>query len=248
MALENGKHVFVEKPMSDNEADLKKMVDTARKYPDRVVLVGHVLRYNKYFVLVKNWIEMGLLGDIVYMEGDYIHDLRYQKYMEAWKLDDEIPMLGGGCHPLDLLRWYADSEIDTVSAMSNRLAFPEMKHDASMSALYKFKSGAIAKVTALYGCNVTDHLSKYNLSVYGTKGTIVGDKVSFEGLYHQHMAIPNVAEAGHPYYPEVAHFIDCIQNGTKPIIGPEDAANVVMACLYAEKSANSGQVMGIPKL
>ena len=45
IALETGHHVFVEKPMADTIEDIRLMVDTYRKHKDKIVLVGHVLRF-----------------------------------------------------------------------------------------------------------------------------------------------------------------------------------------------------------
>jgi len=90
-ALEAGFPVFVEKPLTDQAEDLAQMLAAADMHRDQVMLVGHVLRYNKYFEMIKLWIDQGLLGEVFYMEADYIHDLRYQRNMEAWKLDREVP-------------------------------------------------------------------------------------------------------------------------------------------------------------
>jgi UDP-N-acetylglucosamine 3-dehydrogenase len=245
-ALEAGHHVFVEKPMADTVEDVELMVNAARKHSDKICMVGHVLRFDRYFNLVKRWIDEGILGEIFYLEADYIHDLRHQLYMEDWKVEKEIPMLGGGCHPLDILRWYVGDAVE-VSAMSNHIAYPEMVEDASIIATFRFKNGAIGKVTTLYG-NVSPRPFGFNLSVYGTKGSVVRDKLSLEGLGEQWMDIPEYFDKGHDYTPEIEHFIDCIQNNRRPLITPEDASNTVIAALYAIKAGKENKVMKIPSI
>lgn len=245
-AIETGHHVFVEKPMADTLEDVEAMVAAYRAHPDCIAAVGHVLRFNRYFEIIKKWVDLGLLGDIFYMEGDYIHDLRYQYYMEDWKISKEIPMLGGGCHPLDLLRWYA-GDVTEVTAFSNHIAYPEMAEDASMVAIFKFAGGATGKVTSLYGpCSPMPY--GYNLSIYGTKGTVVRDKVSFDGLGHQWMDIPDTFDPTHSYVPEVEHFLDCVRTGKKPLVTPEIAANTVIASLYAVRSAKEKTILKVPQI
>lgn len=245
-ALETGRHVFVEKPMADTEEDTRLMVECYRKHKDKAVLVGHVLRYDKYFSLIKQLVEQGTLGDIFYLEADYIHDLRYQQHMEDWKISRESPMIGGGCHPLDLLRWYAGDAIE-VSAMSNHIAYPEMAEDASIIATFRFENGAVGKVTTLYG-NASPRPYAFNLSVYGTKGSVVRDKISINGMGEQWLSLPEVFDPTHDYSPEIDHFLDCIQNGKKPLITPEDAANTVIAGLYAIRAGKEKKILSIPSV
>ena len=244
MAMEAGFHVFVEKPMADTEKDVQAMVETYRKHTDKTALVGHILRYDAYFALIKKWIGLGLLGEIFYLEADYIHDLRYQYHMEPWKVETEIPMVGGGCHPLDILRWYTGDAVK-VSAMQNHISYREMKADTAQTAIFTFASGAVGKVTSLYG-SVGPRPDNFNLSVYGTKGTVVRNKVSFDGM-HSWMDIPEAFDPSHDYMPEIDHFSDCITGRAKPLITPADAANTVIAALCAVKSAASGQMLDIPK-
>lgn len=245
-AIETGHHVFVEKPMADTMEDLTEMLAVYRAHPECIASVGHVLRFDQYFSTVKKWIDLGLLGDIFYMEGDYIHDLRYQYYMEDWKITREIPMLGGGCHPLDILRWYA-GDVTEVTAFSNHIAYPEMVEDASMVAIFKFANGAAGKVTSLYG-NCSPRPYGFNLSVYGTKGTVVRDKVSFDGMNEKWMDIPDCFDPLHDYTPEIDHLLDCIRKGKKPLVTPEVAANTVAASLYAVRAAKEHKILQVPQL
>ncbi|MEA4889139.1 MAG: Gfo/Idh/MocA family oxidoreductase [Clostridiaceae bacterium] len=243
-ALETGHHVFVEKPMADNIEDCKLMVEAYRKHKGKTCMVGHVLRFDKYFSIVKKWIDLGILGDIFYVEADYIHDLRCQYHMEEWKIVKEIPMLGGGCHPLDILRWYVGDAIE-VSAMSNHIAYPEMKEDASIIATYRFANGAVGKVTTLYG-NVSPRPYVFNLSIYGTKGSIVRGKLSLEGMGEKWMNMPESFDSDHDYSPEIEHFLTCIEKNQKPLITPQDASNTVIAALYAVKACKEKSILQIP--
>lgn len=252
LALETGHHVFVEKPMANSLEDAKAMVDVYRKHTDKKVLVGHVLRFDNYFSLVKKRIDMGILGEINYVQADYIHDLRYQFHMEKWKVDEEIPMVGGGCHPLDLLRWYVGDVVE-VASFSNRIAYPEMIHDASMIAMLRFQNGAIGKVTALYG-NPGPMPNVYNMAVYGTKGRIEGGKMFLDGM-DEHGANPWLElpssknqTQGHPFYNEIDHFLTCIEKDQKPLVTPEDAYNTIAAALYAVKACRQNSILKIPAL
>jgi predicted dehydrogenase len=63
MACQAGKDVYVEKPMSHNIFEGRKMVEAARKYK-RVVQVGMQSRSAPYVKKAKDYIQSGTMGDI----------------------------------------------------------------------------------------------------------------------------------------------------------------------------------------
>ena len=63
MACQAGKDVYVEKPMSHNIWEGRKMIEAARKYK-RVVQVGMQTRSSAYSKKAKQYIESGKMGDI----------------------------------------------------------------------------------------------------------------------------------------------------------------------------------------
>lgn len=245
-AIEYGHHVFVEKPMADTEEDLFEMVKIAENNPGKVYAVGHVLRFNAYFQLVKKWLELDILGDIFYIECDYIHDLRYQYFMEEWKTTNEIPVLGGGCHAIDLLIWFVGDIVEVVS-FSNRMAYPDMKEDSSMVTILKFKNGCTGKVTSLYG-NRSPRPYAFNFSIYGTKGTIVRDKLSIEGLGEKWIDIPEIFDEHHDYMPEIDHVLDCIINNKPALVTPREGLKASIAGLYAVRSAEENRIIKLPEI
>jgi predicted dehydrogenase len=252
LALEAGKHVFVEKPLANDIADVKKMVAASEKHSGQVQLVGQILRFGKYFETVKKWIDDGVLGEICYLESDYIHDLRYQQFLERWKVEKEIPMLGGGCHSLDLLRWLARDacgDICQVSAMSHHLSYKEMWADTSIVTSYRLKSGAIAKVATLYG-GPTPRPFGFNLSVYGTKGAVVRDRLCLDGMGEESMSIPELLyDPTFDFAPEVAHFLNCIKTGnTNTRVTPKDAAQTVLGAILGTQAAEKQQTLDIPDI
>jgi len=251
-ALEAGKHVFVEKPLANSLDDVLSMVRASRAHKDQVQLVGQILRFGKYFETVKEWIDNGTLGEICYVESDYIHDLRYQQFLEKWKITEEVPMLGGGCHALDLIRWLirdASGDICEVAAMSHHIAYKEMLADTSIATTYRFKSGAIGKVTTLYG-GPTPRPFGFNLSVYGTKGAVVRDRLCLDGMGEESMDIPEILyDPTFDFAPEVAHFINCIKEGNpKTRVTPEDAAITVLGAFAGIQAAKENRVVPVPAL
>jgi predicted dehydrogenase len=58
-ALEAGKHVFVEKPAALYSAELERLVETKKKYPHQIVMVGYMRRYADNFLKAKELLVQG---------------------------------------------------------------------------------------------------------------------------------------------------------------------------------------------
>jgi len=68
-ALEAGKHVFVEKPMALSAADAEELVALAEER-DRVLLPGHLLLYHPGVQKLKELVDTGELGSVLYVYGN----------------------------------------------------------------------------------------------------------------------------------------------------------------------------------
>ncbi|MBN2307318.1 MAG: Gfo/Idh/MocA family oxidoreductase [Candidatus Hydrogenedentes bacterium] len=72
MALDAGKHVYLEKPASFNIQDGKAMVAAQAKHPDRVVQVGTQQRSGQHFMDAKAFIAEGGLGKVAFCRATFI--------------------------------------------------------------------------------------------------------------------------------------------------------------------------------
>lgn len=126
-ALELGYDVLCEKPISNQENEVRELLKAQKKYGKKV-FICHVLRYAPAFKKVKELIDEGVIGDIVTI--DAVENVYYEHYCHSfvrglWRNSNETsPMiLAKCCHDLDLLTWYAGSECDFVSSMGDNRFF-----------------------------------------------------------------------------------------------------------------------------
>lgn len=257
-AVAAGKHVLVEKPLANREEDILAMAEAARRAdPSLKIQVGYILRFNPVFAAIRDLARAGELGDLYAMEADYVHNLLYQRQQtdpvtgRNWYLEEELPMVGGGSHPLDLLRWISGKEVVRVRAYANHVAFPEMQHDDCMVALFGFDDGAIAKVAALYGprCAMAPY---YNLRLYGTRGTVERDQVALsrspEEMHPEFAPVAADRVQGHPYEAEIEDWLEAIL-ADRPTRTPLlDGANSTLATLRAVRSAREDRELEVPVL
>jgi predicted dehydrogenase len=257
-AVRAGKHVLVEKPLANREEEIIAMVEAAaRADPALKIQVGYILRFNPVYTAIRDRVARGELGEVYYMEADYIHNLLYQKRQtdpitgRNWYLENELPMVGGGSHPLDLLRWIKGKEVNRVWAYANHRAFPEMRHDDCAVALFRFEDGAVAKVAALYGprCQMAPF---YNLRLYGTLGTVERDQIAIaraaDEVHPPFQPVLADRVQGHPYDPEIEDWLDAILED-RPVRTPlKDGANSSLATLMAVRAAREGRELEVPVL
>jgi len=189
------------------------------------------------------------------MEGDYIHNLLYQaKQTDTltginWYLEYERPIVGGGSHPLDLLRWFAGAQVVAVCGYSNHVAFPAMKQDDCQVALFRFDDGTVAKVAALYAPRLG--MAPYNnLRVYGTRGTVERDQVAIaKNAADVHPVLRPVAVdriAGHPFDREIEDWLDAIREDRNSRCDLFDGANSTIAALVATEAMATGKTLPVP--
>jgi len=255
-ALRAGKHILVEKPLANSEEDVVAIMEAARETDPRLkIQVGYILRFNPLYEAIHRLARTGALGDIYYMESDYIHNLLYQAQKtdpltgRNWYLEEEIPMVGGGSHQIDLLRWISGKEMVAVKAYANHFAFPAMRHEDCQVALFRFADGSVAKVAVLYAprCARPPYC---NLRLYGTRGTVVDDQVAIaaseEDVHPSFRPIGAERVAGHPFESEIADWLSAIRDDRPTRIDLADGANSTLAALRAVRALRSGREEEIP--
>lgn len=74
-ALECGKHVAVEVPAAMTVADCWRLVNAAEKFRRHCIMLENCC-YDEFELATLNMVRSGVLGEVMYAEASYIHDLR----------------------------------------------------------------------------------------------------------------------------------------------------------------------------
>lgn len=239
-ALAAGKHVLCEKPLAPTAAECRRILEAA-KASGRMVMTGQILRFAPKFQSIEKLVRTGELGTPFFAEADYLHNL--EPFLHGWRADPSHRpnlVLGGGCHPIDLLRWMV-GEVEAVHAYGNRqvLKGSAYSHDCIIISL-QFANGCVGKVLISGGCQRPYAL---NLSVYGSQGTLVNDKLFLSKIDHlqdwMHLPLPEEEEYPY-YYEEIDHLIHCIKTGQQPLVDAHEGARTVAVCLAADLSLQRG--------
>lgn len=173
-AMRAGKHVLCEKPMSLDLDECKEMIKTSDE-TGKKLMVGQICRMTPAFVEAKRLVEIGLIGDLYFVESEYAHDYKHIPGVDGWRQDPKRhPIIGGACHAIDLLRWIVGDPIETTS-YSNHKVLTDWPVDDCTVAIFKFPDNIIGKVFCSMGCK-----REYTMRtcLYGTKGTLIFDNTT----------------------------------------------------------------------
>lgn len=243
--LAAGKHVMCEKPLAITRQDLDAIVAASRKY-DRKFMVGQICRFTPAFVKAKEIIDAGTIGEVYFVESEYAHD--YEKILYEWRADpNRHGVVGGGCHAVDLLRWFVGDPEEVFAYGSHKL-LPKVTYDDATIAVLKFPNGVIGKVFVSTGCK-----RPYTMRtlVYGTKGTIICDNTSptmeLYTLKENDTAVnktPTIIDVdinNHNTVHEFAVFADTILNDKPVAMDAVQGAKTIAACMAIVESAKTGK-------
>lgn len=130
-ALEKGYHLLLEKPVSPDLEDCKRLLKATERC-GRKVVVCHVLRYTPVYQKVKEILDSGIIGEIVTITANENVGWFHQAHSFVrgnWANSDETsPMiLQKCCHDMDLYLWLADKTCKALSSFGNTYLFKEEK-------------------------------------------------------------------------------------------------------------------------
>ncbi len=246
-ALAADKHVFLEKPMASTIEDCEAIVSAARA-SDRFLMVGHICRFNPRYAQVKRELEAGSIGKIVSF---------YARRNIPARVGEDVltkigPIIGDGVHDTDLMLWYTGAKV--TSAYAQTVAVRGLKYPDLGWTMYRLDSGAVGVLENVWFLpDKTPFQLDERMEIIGTDGSI-----------QVHETGPNLAVCDREgwrypdttYWPELhgvragalreelSYFANCILRGEAPtVIKPEESLEAVRACLAAEESAATGNVV-----
>ena len=148
-AIRAGKAVMCEKPMATSLEDASAMVAAAEE-ANAFLQIGFELRYSKLYTKVKEWVDAGLLGQVVNINCMYITSAYARN--QRWRVQKATC---GGLfgeklsHYVDLPRWWVGTDIPVkeVYAACSPNVIPYYEIRDNFQATYRFGNGAVGHIT-----------------------------------------------------------------------------------------------------
>ena len=242
-ALENGKHVFVEKPISTKSIGAKKMLITAKKY-NKTLAVGHNRRFSSVFNYLKKLNNQKKIGKILHIDANFSASgaLNYKK--NFWRANrKESPggaIAGLGIHMIDLMCFFG-GKIKSVQSLVKRYAI-NVNMDDTTSAIFEFNNKCTGNLTSIFAC---PYISTFN--IYGTKinifSQIDGNKIT---IVNKKGKVKNLNFINYDtLFIELQEFADNCMNKKKYRIKNKEAVHNVEVMEAIVKSSNRKKMIYI---
>ncbi|HEY3417877.1 MAG TPA: Gfo/Idh/MocA family oxidoreductase [Armatimonadota bacterium] len=156
-ALATGKAVMCEKPMANSLADARAMVEESERR-GAFLQIGFELRYSKLYTTVKEWIDAGLLGDIINTHCYYICSEFHGKGSWRNKKATGGSMFGEKLsHYVDLPRWWIGADVQDVFTVCAPNVIPYYEVRDNYHTTYRFANGAVSHLTFMMAVGATFH-------------------------------------------------------------------------------------------
>jgi len=246
-ALQAGKHVYVEKPLTLSSVEAQELVDLAAAKKVQL-MVGHLLLFHPGVQYMKKMVKDGTLGDLLYIYCQRVNLGKVRK--------DENALWSFAPHDLSVILHLLDMEpLDVVARGS---AFLQKGIEDVVFVDLRFPGGKLAHVHVSW----LDPHKLRKFTVVGTQKMVVfddmeasekikiydkgvdraGEVVSYGDaltVRNGDILIPKIS-LQEPLKLECTHFVDCVRERRTPLTDGLGGLRVVKVLDAAQRSLKSG--------
>jgi UDP-N-acetylglucosamine 3-dehydrogenase len=249
--LERGIHILVEKPMAPTVAECDEIISDSRRC-GRVLMVGHVERFNPVILQLKQFLDQKFLGDIYYVETTRAGPFPRRLYGSKDGVVIDLAV-----HDLDLV---AHLFGPLRQLYANHILTPDKHQDIHARVMLKTVSG-------IGGSSQFSWISpkrERSITVYGDKGIIYGNlndqeiwyyengdvDIDYSDNYYQNVLMGRVSEGKvikfpikkeEPLKSELGFFCDLMREGKS--IDPAYGREAVRYSLSVLQSARKDEIV-----
>lgn len=241
-ALLAGKHIYVEKPFTDNVKDAVELKELAKE-KGLIIHVDHIMVYHPAIRKIKEFIQSGEIGDIIWIDCSRLNLGQVKNDVSSmWDLS---------VHDLAIIDYLTDgAKVQTVKAMGTKM----YSTHHSITQLVVQYEGFFSSMRASW----VSPIKERKLIVAGTKKMIVYDDVDVvnkliiydkgfdfqpEIEYDQYVVksrngdalIPQL-EVGDALFNSLDHFRDCVENNKESMTNADAAIRVIHVLEQADIS------------
>ncbi len=226
LAIEAGKNLLVEKPMTGEERAADRLVNSAKKAGVKL-LVGFIERFNPGVKAVKKMLTQGIVGDVIIATG---------RRVARWpiRIGDVGVVKDTAIHDIDAMRYLLEEEVSAVFAQTGSLRTHSYEDYAEI--MLRFDEGT----TGFLDANWLTPRKVRTLIITGSEATISLDYIT------QKITLENSQRLVKPFTPwaeplklELENFTTTIIRDTKEAPSGDDALRAIRVCDAALKSGKS---------
>ena len=246
--LKAGKHTFVEKPLAVTSTQCSQMIELAEA-KSLILMVGHTFVYTTTVRKIKEIVDSGEIGDLMYISCRRLNLGLFQKDINvAWDLAP---------HDLSIILYIIGKKPVSVNCQGKAHVTPGIEDITNISL--SFSNGEFATIQSSW----IDPRKVREITIIGSKKMIVYDDTEplekvkiydkrveapphydtfgeFQYSYHYGDVLSPFFRQEEPLRAECQHFIDCIGKGSRSDSSGHDGLAVVRILEAATESLRSG--------
>jgi len=172
LSLENGIHVFCEKPPAKNLEELIRVQRQSLKSPELLLMYGFNHRFHLSVEEARSVIDSQTLGKIINLKGVYGKSQMISFNQTDWRTKREESgggiLLDQGIHMLDLMRYFAGETFSEIFSIVDN-TFWNFDVEDNAYALMRSPSGIVGQLHS----SATQWRHVFNLEITLERGSII---------------------------------------------------------------------------
>jgi predicted dehydrogenase len=251
--MKHGQDVFVEKPMAVNAVQGQEMGRCARDR-QRVLMVGHMWRFDTEVDYVRDLVQTGQLGEIVKTKGYGIH---VNWGPEGWFVQKALAGGGAladmGVHAIDAVRYILGDPRPTRVYAQISTAFGDYDVDDTGILVITWETGTVSVIESGWWHTHADG-PEAGTQVFGTAGYASCFPTLYKWKQGDKMeeSVPDMPKRQEHcdqviYSRQMEHFVQCLRTRQEPVPGPDHGQVVLQIVDAAYQSAQTGLVVDIAR-
>jgi predicted dehydrogenase len=218
-----GKHTFIEKPMACSSKECEELIELAERHK-LILMVGHTFVYSTPVKKIREFVQRGELGDLLYISARRLNLGLVQKDINAaWDLAP---------HDISIILYVLDYEPVSVNCQGKSYVATGVEEVTNMTL--NFANGAFATIQSSWldpkKVRETVFVGKKKMLVYDdtepAEKIKIHDKridvpphydsfAEFQYAYHYGDTYSPYLKLVEPLKAECQHFLDCIRTGAE---------------------------------
>ena len=259
-AMAAGKHVWVEKPITNTLAEVPGVLKAWRA-AGRVLSVGHCYRRAAGHRVMKRMIDDGTLGKPLWAEAAFTSPAGQNFTTDRWRyFKSECPggpLMQMGIHHCDTLQYLLGRPV-RIYGVHKHMATPAEIDDVSMTT-YEHESGAVSNVTT---CFTSPDI--FSMKLHGTEAAVhlemIRENIAVAERTNEEttLLMKKKGETGWTDVPlpgmcdmlqdELEEFAECVRAGKDPETGPAEAVHALAMVEGSVRSAEEGRPLDVAAL
>ncbi len=254
-ALQAGKHVYVEKPLTLQAAQARHLTELAKRTQLKL-MVGHLLEYHPAVIYLKDLLNRGQLGEPYYMYTQRVNLGIVRQNENAWwsLAPHDISVI---CHllgsePVSVAangQCYLQKDIEDVVFATIKFADGKMAHlHCSWLDPHKIRKMTVVgpeKMVTFDDMEATEKIRIYDKGA-AVRHDITTSYADIISLRFGDIVIPKIA-SGEPLSLECEHFVDCVLDNRPLRSDGTDGLRVVQVLEAGQKSLKNQGTPVSPK-